>query len=97
MIFEGLNDEYMGLVETMYPRGLDYLFTKTPDEIWDFFEYLAHDTWEYDNARGTFSSPLSTLICCTLHLYLRVEFRVYLMRILILHVILFHVSLLRCL
>jgi len=26
------------------PGGLDYLFTKTLDEIWDFFEYLAHDT-----------------------------------------------------
>jgi len=34
---------------------LDYLFTKTFDEIWDLFEYLAHDTWEYDNARETFS------------------------------------------
>ena len=25
------------------------------DEIWDFFKYLAHDTWEYENARGIFS------------------------------------------
>jgi len=23
---------------------LGYLFTKTSDEIWDFFEYLDHDT-----------------------------------------------------
>jgi len=34
------------------------LFTKTSDEIWDFFEYLAHDTWEYDNANETFSHPI---------------------------------------
>ena len=39
------------------PGGLDYLFTKTLDEIWDFFEYLAHDTWEYDNAGEIFSHP----------------------------------------
>lgn len=57
MIFEGFNDEYRGHVKTIYPEGLHYLFTKTPDEICDFFEYLAHDTWEYDNARETFSHP----------------------------------------
>ena len=51
MIFESLNDEYRGHVKTMYLGGLGYLFTKTLDEIWNFFEYLAHDTWEYDNAR----------------------------------------------
>ena len=39
------------------PEGLGYLFTKTPNEIWNFFEYLAHNTWEYENARETFSCP----------------------------------------
>lgn len=57
MIFEGLNDEYRGHVETMYPGGVSCLFTKTPDEIWDFFQYLAHDTQEYNNARETFGHP----------------------------------------
>ena len=33
VIFEGLNDEYRGHVKTMYPGGLGYLFTNTPDEI----------------------------------------------------------------
>jgi len=51
MIFEGLNDAYRGHVKSMYPGGLECLSTKTPDEIWDFFEYIAHETWEYENAR----------------------------------------------
>lgn len=34
------------------------MFTSTPDEIWDFFEYFAHETWEYENARETFSHPI---------------------------------------
>ena len=55
MISKGLNDEYRGHVEAVYPRGLGCSFTKTPNEIWDFFEYLDHDTWEYDNAREAFS------------------------------------------
>jgi len=33
VIFEGLNDEYRGHIQTMYPRGLDYLLTKISDEI----------------------------------------------------------------
>ena len=58
MIFVGVNEEYRGHVKTMYPRGLGCLFTKTIDEIWDFFfEYLADDTWEYENARETFNLP----------------------------------------
>jgi len=60
-MFEGLNYEYRSHVETMYSRGLDCLFTKTSDKIWDFFEYLAHDTWEYDNTRETFSHPFPDL------------------------------------
>ena len=39
----------------MYPGGWGCLFTDTLDKIWSFFEYLAHDTWEYENARETFS------------------------------------------
>lgn len=58
VIFEDLDDESRGYVETMYDGGLGCLFTKTLDEIWNFFEYLAHDTWEYDNARETFCHPI---------------------------------------
>jgi len=42
--FEGLNLEYRGHVEAMYLKGIVGLFSKSSDEIWDFFEYLAHDT-----------------------------------------------------
>lgn len=38
----------------MYFGGLGYLFTKTPDEIWDFIDYLAQETWEYENAKDAF-------------------------------------------
>lgn len=41
----------------MFPGGLDYLFTKTLDDILDFFEYLAHDNWKYDHAREIFNHP----------------------------------------
>jgi len=61
VIFVGLNEEYRGHVKTMYPRDLGCLFTKTIDEIWDFFEYFAHDSWEYENARETFILPISDL------------------------------------
>jgi len=39
----------------MYPGGWGYLFTKTSDEIWDFLEYLAQDSLEYNNAIEIFS------------------------------------------
>ena len=45
----------------MYPGGLGCLFTKILDEICDFFEYLAHDSWEYDNAREAFSHSVLDL------------------------------------
>lgn len=53
--FEGLKYEYLGYVDTIYIWGLGCFFAKSPKETWDFFEYLAHDTWEYENAKGTFS------------------------------------------
>ena len=60
MNFEGLDDEYRGHVEIIYPGALGYLSTRTSDEIWDFFECLAHEIWEYENARETFSHPTSS-------------------------------------
>ena len=42
----------------MYLGGSGCLFTKPPNEIWDFFESLARETWEYENAREAFSHPI---------------------------------------
>jgi len=50
------------------PGGLGYLFTKTPYKISDFFEYLAHETEEYENAREIFSHLFAALMLCMLHL-----------------------------
>ena len=58
MIFEGVNDEHQGHIKTMYPGGLECSFTKAADEMLDFFEYLAHDTQEYDNARESLSRSI---------------------------------------
>jgi len=58
VIFDGLNDAYQGHIEIMYPGGLECLFTKTPVKIWDFFECMAHEMWEDDNTRETFSHPI---------------------------------------
>lgn len=34
-------------------------FFKSPEEVWGFFEYFAHETWEFENARWTlgYSTP----------------------------------------
>jgi len=45
-------------IGVMLRGGSGYLFIKTPDEIWNFFGYLAYDTWEYDKAREIFSHPI---------------------------------------
>jgi len=66
--FLGLNDEYRGYVEMIYLGALECLFTKAPNEIWDFFKYMTLDTWEYENARETFSDPILTLMLHMLHL-----------------------------
>jgi len=58
MIIVGLDEEYWVHVRTRYLGGLGCLFTNTPNEIWDFLEYLAHDTWEYNNAKETFSHTI---------------------------------------
>jgi len=41
----------------MYLGGLDCLFTKTQDKVWDFFEKLAWDTYEFEQARNNFGYP----------------------------------------
>ena len=54
VIFEGLNDEHRGYVETMCPRGLDCLFTRTTNKVWGFFEKLAWDNYEFEQAGNNF-------------------------------------------
>lgn len=37
------------------------LLSKYYGEIWDFFEYQAHDNWEYKNVREDLNYPIPTL------------------------------------
>jgi len=53
----GLNSEFRGHVESIYPRGLLWLLTKTQDEVWDFFENLAWDNYEFEQAKVTIGYP----------------------------------------
>ena len=36
----------------------DIYLLRLADEIWNFFNYLAHETQENENARETFSHPI---------------------------------------
>ena len=46
----------IGVMLRLYTLGIwDILFTKTSDEVQDVFEYLGHNTQEYDNAREILS------------------------------------------
>ena len=58
--FVGLNVEFRGHVESMCPRGLLGLLSKTQDEIRDFFEKLAWETYKFEQCRET----LGYLIDC---------------------------------
>jgi len=35
-------------------RGFSRVAVKTPDEVWDFFEYLTQETWEFEQAKAAF-------------------------------------------
>ena len=53
----GLNFESRGYLESMCPRGLLGLLPRTQEEVWDFFEKLAWDTYEFEQARNTLGYP----------------------------------------
>jgi len=53
----GLNSESWGYIESMYPRGVFGLLSKTQDEVLDFFEKLAWGTYEFEQGRGTLGYP----------------------------------------
>ena len=57
VIVVGLNSEFRGHVEPIYLGGLLGLLTRTQDEIWDFFENLAWDNYEFEQARWTLGYP----------------------------------------
>ena len=55
----GLNAEFRGIVESMCLGGLLGLLPRSQDEVWDFFEKLAWDTYEFEQAKNIFGSPPS--------------------------------------
>ena len=50
----GLNSVSRGYVESICPGGILGLSTRTQDEVWDFFEKLAWDTYEFEQAKNNF-------------------------------------------
>ena len=47
----GLNSASQGYIEFIYPGGVLGLLTKTHDEVWDFIEKLAWDTYVFKQAK----------------------------------------------
>jgi len=50
----GLNVESRSYVESICPGGLIELLSKTQDEVWDFFEKLAWETYAFRQANKPF-------------------------------------------
>ena len=46
-----LNAEFRGHIKSMCFGSFQGLLSKTPYEVWDFFEYLARETWEFKQAQ----------------------------------------------
>ena len=59
VIILGLNSEFKGHVESMCPGGLVGLLSKTQDEVWDFFENLGWETYEFEQANQFSGYPTS--------------------------------------
>ena len=59
VIVLGLNAEFKGIVEFMCPGGLLGFLSRSQHEVWDFFEKLAWDTYEFEQAKNNFGSPPS--------------------------------------
>ena len=53
-----LNVDSMSYIESLCPRGLIELLSKTQDEVWYFFEKLVWDTYAFEQARNNFAYPL---------------------------------------
>ena len=53
----GLNIESRCYIELICPGGLIELLAKTQDEVWNFFEKLAWNTYAFEQARNNFRYP----------------------------------------
>ena len=53
----GLNVESRSYNESLCPGGLIELLSKTQNEVWDFFEKLAWETYTFVKANETFGYP----------------------------------------
>ena len=54
----GLNSESWGYIESIYPGDVLGLLSKAQDEVWNFFEKLAWDTYKLKQAQKNFGYPL---------------------------------------
>lgn len=57
VILEGLNIESRSYIGSIFPGGLRELLSKTSNEVWDFFEKLAWETYAVEQANTTFRYP----------------------------------------
>jgi len=53
----GLNSESWSYIESIYPRGVLGLLSQTQAKVWNFFEQLAWDTYEFEEVRKKFGYP----------------------------------------
>jgi len=53
-----LNSKSWGYIESIYPRGVLELLSKTQDQVWDFFEKLTWDTYKLKQVQKNFGYPL---------------------------------------
>ena len=53
----GLHYAYRGYVESICPRGLIGLLSKTQDEVCEFFEKFIWDTYAFEQAKKNFRFP----------------------------------------
>jgi len=54
----GLNSESWGYIKSNYRGRVLGLLSKTQDEVWNFFEKLAWDTYKLKQAQKNFGYPL---------------------------------------
>jgi len=51
VIAVGLNFQSWDYIESIYPRGVLGLLSQTQDKVWNLFEKLAWDTYEFNQAK----------------------------------------------
>ena len=70
-----LNAEFGGHVESMCLGRFRGLVSETPDEVWDFFEYLAWETWEFEQDKEALVHSSSDPYAFHFQLYHQHQFR----------------------